>query len=260
MPLLFDGLRVVVCIGFLLWASYHDYMSREVPNRVWKLFLPVAIIFCIFDLYYEGFIFSYITQVGVSVAISVVVFILIFYLGFYGGADAKALICLSIAIPLTPQLGVFPLWGNLPLFPLSILNNTLVLSIATFPYALISNTLWKVRSKEPLFKGLESEPLRRKLFALLFCVRRRKSELKTYDTIAERIETIEGNRIRKIKVSWRVTEEGDEKIDFESLPESVFVDFSLPMLLFITAGFIVSLIVGDLIFWVVGKIFFTPLV
>ena len=256
MLLIFDSIRVIAGLGFLLWASYHDYSTREVPNRVWKLFLPIAITFCILDLYFRGLTIAYAVQTAISIVIPSAIFIILFYLGFYGGADAKAMICLSIAIPNNLHFGAFPVWGTLPVFPLSVLNNALVFSASTFPYALTSNILWKARNKEALFQGLEEEPLRKKLFALLFCVKKRKAEVKPYDTVAEKTVVGEEGKKRSIRVSWRVADEEEESgFDVEELPENIFVDFSLPMLLFITVGFATSIILGDIIFWFIGEIF-----
>ncbi len=246
--------KAVASLTFLLVASYFDYREREVPDTVWVVFILATLPLTLIELYFSP---SLVMGTLLSIAFSIAVFVTIFSLGFYGGADAKALISLSLAMPLPPsQTTTLALGYLLPFFPVSVLNNTLVLSVMVLPYAPISNVLWKLRNRSPLFSGLESEPVSKKIAALLLCINTEKSKIKPYDSIAEEITVApDGKVLRRLVVSWRVEGETQRSIDYEELPQDVFVSFSLPMLLFIASGFVTALFLGDIILWLVGSMF-----
>jgi len=250
-----EHVKVAVSLLSLLAASYFDYKNREVPDVVWAMFAPSALSLTVIEVYLSNFSFSLIRGILLSASISAGAFITIFYLGFYGGADAKALISLSLAVPLPPSQLVSPMLGYVvPLFPVSILNNTLALAVLTLPYAPISNLLWRIKNKSPLFAGLESEPILKKVAACVFCVKKGKSKIKPYHSIAETVTVApDGEVSRKISIAWRV-EEARSEVDYEALPPDVFVSFSLPMLLFITLGFVTALFLGDVVVWLVSRV------
>ena len=64
----------------------------------------------------------------ITIIISCTLIYIIYYFGGFGGADAKALISLSILIPVYPVVLSYPLWG-VPvhgLFVMSVLGNALL--------------------------------------------------------------------------------------------------------------------------------------
>ena len=199
------------------------------------------------DMYFS---LDFLTKLGeqlFSVAFSFAIFYVIFYLGFFGGADAKILIILSIIMPWPPHLTVRgTLAPSLPIFSLSIFNNTLLASVLTVPYALVSNIRWRRRTGRRLFKNLESESPLKKMAALILCVKTERSRIKPYDIIAE-----EAGRIILLR---KVQEEDLTEEDLRNLPEDVFVTFSIPMVIFITIGFTAALILGDLIIFLVATL------
>jgi len=81
-------------LPLLLKASYHDLRTREVPNKLWLLML-FALPFTIIDVYLAGTALYALASVGISVAFALV----LFYFFKVGGADAKALIVLSMVYP-----------------------------------------------------------------------------------------------------------------------------------------------------------------
>jgi len=121
----FEVLRIFISFSFLLISSWYDYRTREVPNRVWVFFAPAGFALAVLHLSLSNlagesvdlvlWLLSFAVTSGISLAL--------FYLGLFGGADAKALICLSIALPVYPasiQHGINVLT---PLFPLAVLSN-----------------------------------------------------------------------------------------------------------------------------------------
>lgn len=119
-------------------------------------------------------------------AITLAIFYAIDYIGLFGGADAKILISLSLAIP-WPLTTIRPVLGTeLPVLPISIFNNALLCAVITLPYAMAANIAWKIRTGLSLFGGLEEEPLIKRMGAMFFCIKKERSKIRPYDLIAEK--------------------------------------------------------------------------
>lgn len=232
-------LQTLLSLTFLSVASAFDLKTMEVPNRLWVVFIPLSAVTAVANVLANP---GQLHLTVMSIAFTTLIAAAIFYIGLYGGADAKALITLSIAHPTQIQL-THPL--TLPFLPLTVFNNSLILMVLTLPAALIRNLYWKAKGGKSLFKGLEGEPAWKKTVALILCIKTSKSKIKPYHIPAERIERTGGEARRTLKIFQRVREE-DTVID-ESIPEETFITYSLPMLPFLTLGYILTITVGDLI-------------
>lgn len=230
--------QFLLSFTFLSIASAFDLKNREVPNRIWLIFLPISIGTTAFNFLLHP---NLILLSLISITITSTIAITIFYLGLYGGADAKALITLCVSHPISTSL-LLPF----PFLPITTFNNSLVLMILTLPFALIKNIHWKITRNRSLFLGLENEPIWKKMGALIFCVKTDRLNIRPYQIIAERSITINGESARSLNIFQKIPEE-DTTID-ETFPEEVFTVFSLPMLPFLTIAYILSITVGDVIF------------
>jgi prepilin signal peptidase PulO-like enzyme (type II secretory pathway) len=75
--------------------------------------------------------------------------------------------------------------------------------------------------------------------------------------LAERVEVRDdGTTARRLKLFTRVLEKGEEVQDASKLPDEVFVSLSLPLLVFMTVGYVATLLVGDLIFTLVARLLY----
>ena len=236
-------IKIISCLFFLIISSFHDYRDRRVPNKIFKIFTPIAATLTAIDILLATNPLTQLTNFTLNMAISLPIFYLIYYVGLFGGADAKIMITLSIAIPWPPKIVKPLIESNLPIFPISILNDTILSSVLTLPYALLSNLNWKIRKGQKLFEGLEKESLIKKISALVFCIKTEKARIRPYHMIAE--------DHGKIVLFRRVQEEDLSPKDLEGLPQSIFVTFSLPMLIFITIGFITAIYLGDFVIFLV---------
>ena len=229
--------QVFLTLTILIIASAFDLKTREVPNRIWIISFPISIITISTHLLSNP---DQLFISLVSVAITTTIAIAIFYLGLFGGADAKALITLSIVHPISTNSLL-----SIPLLPLTTFNNSLILMVLTAPLVFIRNIYWKMTRHKSLFQGFEKDPIWKKGAALLFCIKKTKSEIKPYHTIAETRMSHNGEVYRTLNIFQRVSEE-DTKID-DTLPDDIFVVFSLPMLPFLTFAYVLGISVGDLI-------------
>ncbi len=230
-----SSLQILISGTMLGIASFFDIRTREISNKLWLAFLPFSTLVTLLTIATD------VTQIPLiitSIAITSGIALLIFYLGLYGGADAKALISLAIA---HPTASIPPLYT--PMLPLSTLTNSLLLMVLSTPIALIKNIYWKTTTQQALFDGLEHEALWRKIAALFLCVKVSKASIKPYHMIAEQ-QLEEG--VSQLTLFQQIVDE--DTIVNEKVPDFVFIAYSLPMLPFILAGYLISLTIGDLIF------------
>lgn len=98
---------MVVTIVILIYASWRDYVCREVSNKLWAIYAPIALTLTLSELLL--FEQDSLLWFGVSVGVTFAIALLLFYTGGFGGADSKALMCIALALPfanieLTPVL------------------------------------------------------------------------------------------------------------------------------------------------------------
>jgi preflagellin peptidase FlaK len=239
-----DILKILFCTPFLLYASYSDIKNRRVTNNVWLLMLVGSIFF----ITYEYSLYKILTLRPLIIS-AVFIFILayiLFKIGAFGGADAKALIVLSLTIPTYPGFqafgSAFPL--NKPLydiFALSILGNAALLMIIV-PIGLAAYNLAKmglhIDNPAYIFMGYKT----------------RISEL-----AGEHIRLIQDFEIANDKVQsrfkWGGVEINEEKIrELKTLSErgliedKIWVTPELPFMIPIMLGFLIAVSYGDIMF------------
>ena len=260
----FDGARIILCLSFLVYASWSDYKTREVSNKVWAILGPLSLAlttfqFMVFSSQPLELIISYVLSFAIISGLAIAVF----YVGGFGGADAKALMCIALALPIYPNYLLPQPEGFIsPLFPLTIFTNSVLLGALSVFYALFRNVFWITKNSNGIFEGLEKESFGRKILALVSGYKMNISKLKMGHTYPlEDIEiNNEGVKKRKLLV-FPNDEERDEileritkNIENEKLNGWVWSTPGLPLLIFITAGLIISLVYGDLVWILISSI------
>jgi preflagellin peptidase FlaK len=251
----FDGARVALCLSLFIYASWSDYKTREVSNKVWAVLAPSAFALTIFQIvmFAPEMLYNY----ALSFIITSALAIAIFYAGAFGGADAKALICLSLALPFYPtHLLQQPQNIVSPIFPITVFTNAIILAASTVVYAVLRNLFWKSRNRKGLFEGLNKESVGRKILTLLCGYKVKVSQLEKVEHIYP-LEDIyvdeKGESRRKLLLFPKDEERKDivERVlkaaDEGKIEKEVWATPGLPMLIFITAGLIVALAFGDII-------------
>jgi len=127
-------IKIIFVTPFFIYACFTDYRERRVPNNLWVPLLTGALIFTILE-----FSIEYMYSLTVSAGIIIPLALILYRFGF-GGADAKALIVISLLFPQFPNL-FDPIHG-IQLFTLSVLINSLFLSLA-YPIALLISNIKK---------------------------------------------------------------------------------------------------------------------
>jgi len=261
-----DAARVLVSLSFLFYASWSDWKKREVSNWVWVVFAPIA--FALTTIQYVLFV-PYLLRLDLlklyafSFLFITALSIILFYAGAFGGADAKALICLSLALPYYPlfllsSLRVFVS----PLFPLSVFSNAVLLAALSVLYSLLRNSLWKLKTGRKLFEGFEKESKWRKILAFIsgYKVDAAKLEKTEHLYPLEDISERENGSSERRLLTMPKDEKRDEIVERvmkafreEKLQGEVWATPGLPLLIFITAGLIVALIYGDIVWTFLGS-------
>ena len=248
-------LQVTVVLSFMLYASWSDIKTREVSNKVWAFLGPIGLALTLANIYLTGY-YSKLNVLALSFSVTTALAVALFYLGFFGGADAKALICLSLALPYVPTEVFKSALVFIPLLPLSVFTNAILSSVLVIFYVLIRNFV-RFASGKSLFEGLESEPITKKFVSLLTGYKVSVSDLKKkfYLYPMEKIEQTQEGKITK-KLQVLVQAETDRESDIAKIDEfsrsglvsEVWATPGLPFLLFITIGLILTLTLGDVIF------------
>jgi len=228
---------------------------------VWVAFAPLALALTSLQifLFVPQLLLLYTLSFAATSALSIV----LFYAGAFGGADAKALICLSLALPTYPIYFLQPFFTTvIPLFPITIFSNTVLLAALSVFYAITRNYLWKGRTGKRLFEGFEKESKWRKLLTILCGYKVEAAELEKggYFYPLEDVHVGEDGEIERKLIVMPKDEEREEVIERilnaagrGELPREVWVTPGLPFLIFITAGFIVALILGDIV-WIILRL------
>jgi len=261
MNVILDGVRVLLCLFFMAYASWSDWKKREVSNRVWAVLAPLAFLLTSVQyVLFDGDLLFYLLSFAVTSGLAII----LFYAGAFGGADAKALICLSLALPLYPTdfFSVFATSTSAvfvsPLFPLTVFSNSVLLAAFTVVYALIRNLLWKLKTGSKLFEGFEKESFGRKMLALLTGYKINTAKLERYDYLypLEDVGITEGSQADRRLLVMPKDENREQIVErildaarTGKIQNSVWATPGLPMLVFITIGLLIALVFGDIV-WI----------
>jgi len=221
------SLRLLTCFSMLAYASYSDLKTREVPDKLWVIFSLIGITFNSIALIFD-FNFQSLTLIIASTAITFLISISLYYLGFFGGADMKALIVLALLLPT-----YYPSNYLHPFISITSLTNGSFLVLSLPIIFFIKNTIRFFRGKD-IFEGFEGEPLWKKVLVCFLGYRVKKAD--------------EGNFLMSLeknvddKKRFHISLLTDE--NYVS-GEDVWVTPGVPLLIFISLGFILTVLFGD---------------
>ncbi|MEM1726785.1 MAG: A24 family peptidase C-terminal domain-containing protein [Candidatus Bathyarchaeia archaeon] len=257
-------LKLTISFSFLLYASWSDYKSREVSNIVWFLYAPLGLLLTLIELFYSGT--ALLPWYGLCFIITSAFAIVLFYAGAFGGADAKALMCLALALPFYPHslVNIMPVDVS-PImyffFPITVFSNSVLFAALTSIYMLIRNLFWRWRTSLPLFEGEQqyASPSR-KLLVLLTAYKLpiekiiEKWHIYPLEDIEESTCSITRKLILMPKESERdaIVERLSKAVRQGLISNSIWASPGLPMLIFITLGLLVAIVFGDVV-WILIK-------
>ncbi|MEM3596852.1 MAG: A24 family peptidase C-terminal domain-containing protein [Candidatus Bathyarchaeia archaeon] len=256
---LFSITRTAISLFFLFYASWSDYKTREVSNSVWIFYAPLAFALTITELViYEDF--QVLQFYGLSFGLTAALAIILFYAGGFGGADAKALMCLALALPFYPQNIFTPIFKEISpiartFFPLTVFNNSVLLAAATAIYMLLYNIAWHKKGGKKLFEEFKGESAGKKILVLVTSYKmpiqklKEKWHLYPMEDVEENAEGFKRKLVVIPKDEERsaIIERLERAANSGKIQGTVWATPGLPMLIFITAGLIIGLFIGDII-------------
>ena len=236
-----DLLKFILVLGFLVYACKLDVESRIVPNRVWKYMLIITLPIVIFQIVTEPLPQLFYMLAGIQVLIVISLAYLLYYIGAYGGADAKALMCLSVIFPFYPTFNGFPILNfGLGSFAFSTLANSVIAAPALLVGMFIRNLV---------VEGVGD--LKGNLLYYLTGYKAKVDSLPKFHNLLEYVD--EDGKLIRVKRAVEPNEELIERLRREKI-ETVWVTPALPFLVFITAGYVAAFFLGDLLYLFISNI------
>jgi len=224
-------IRLTLCGAMFIISAYFDLKSREIDDKLWWIFGALGLTLTVTELFlgYSPNLLFYL----ISTVLAAGVGFALYYLGFYGGADAKALLVCALLAPLFHRNLILH-----PFTPLIVLVNSAILTLSLAIYYGISNLIRILRG-EKIFEGLEHEPLHKKALACLLGFKAK-------------------GRAGPFYFQMEKEEEGKRRFDFSLLrayeefttKEGVWVTPGIPLLAFMAAGYVVTVVFGDLLAYI----------
>ena len=262
---IFSIAQVTLTLIVLTYASWRDYKTREVSNRVWAFYAPIALSISLIEII--TFDSSKLMLFGVSVGLTVGISFLLFYSGGFGGADSKALMCLGFALPFAPTtLSLSLLSDNVSpisqyFFPITVFSNAVLFAAASGIFLIFRNMFWHRFNHKKMFEGALSQEASWKKFLVLITgykvtvgKLKEKWHIFPLEDVDERDEKLE----RKLVVIPRedgrnaIVDRLSAAVDSKKIDAYVWATPGLPMLIFITAGLVVALLFGDIV-WLLAR-------
>ena len=223
--------RRLVTLALLVYASYSDFRSREVDDKVWIALCALSAPLTLLELLElsRGMLLLYAlsSYTAFTVGLALSAFELM------GWADFLALACIGITTP--PGGGAF-----LTAIPaISVLVNSLLASL-TYPLYLLARNLHMALRGEDLFKGIKASKLEKALaiMTLTKVSAREYSEKRDFYSIAE----VEAGGIKRLSFHVRIREAHPVEVE-----DSVWVSPYMPFILFITVGYLLHILAGCLV-------------
>ena len=205
----------------LITASALDVWKREIHDLLWIIFGAIAIILIFVGPLSE----QVLTEVMFSLIIAPIVLVL-WRVGLFGGADA---FCLIVLAALTPQLTLTENFVT----PLTTLTNAALLSIVILLANFIRNFI-TIFNHRDIFSGFDENKFR-KICAMFLGYR------STNPKYSFSIEKYDGAH-KKLDLSMHHA----ERAEFCKTKDT-WVTPGIPFMIYITAGFVVQLIFGDIV-------------
>ncbi len=257
--------KIALSLGFLVYASWSDYKTREVSNRVWAYYAPIALALSLAELLL--FDVSMLPFMGLSFGLTTAFALLLFFSGSFGGADSKALMCIALALPFSTNALFPPILGASVspiaeyVFPLTIFSNSVLFAAASGIYMILRNLVWHKRVGKKMFEGsLSKESIGKKILVMVTGYRVKVDVLKAKWHVypMEDVEEASGSRklviVPKEEGRDKIVERLSNAIDAKAIDGYVWATPGLPMLIFVTLGLVVALFFGDLVWLLVSAV------
>ena len=255
-------IQVATVIGCLIFSAIMDLIKREISDIPWIIMAVEGVITTIIILIFANNSSLYTRrQIGILVAINLVVGVVIGYLLYYtgvmGGADAKALMALSINSSVYPFLiGVTQLeiYRYLP----SVFNtffNWLLTMVIIYPLPLLFYNIYLKAKGTKLFDYTNANFASKFLMMISgYLIPTEKAVNRTdivysetFDDEEEKWEIKHFMQVQEIEEEEEFKKEIEQKIK-ETGRKKIWVKVLPPGIVFLLIGYIINLVAGNILF------------
>lgn len=213
--------RIVVALCMLATASVLDIKKREINDLLWIGFGGLAFVMFITS----GDLWGTAKITGLSMVV-VPIALLLWRFGIFGGADA---LCLIVLAGLAPMATL----SDTSITPITTLTNAAIVSVIPL-FVNLSRNLFAMYKKRDIFEGLNETRLN-KLIAIFVGYRAKNPKF------SFSIEKSDGTQ-KKLNFGFQHAETTQFCSDSET-----WVTPGIPYILYITAGFIIQILCGDVV-------------
>lgn len=239
--LLLFFVREILCLAMLSIGSYYDLKSREVDDRLWAVFGGAGMVIYVWE--YVSTATVDVPMALISVSLTTAIAMALYRYDFFGGADAKALVAVSVILPVYHPLMSFYVH---PITAITVLTNAVLFALSVPLYNVLYN-LAKVARGERIFEGFD-EPMWRKVLAC-FVGTPSNTQIRHHHSVIESL-TSEGKKRFSFRLNYGNVENSnsDGPSYTGSIKEgSTWLSQNLPFLAFILAGFLATVLFGDML-------------
>ncbi len=247
-----DAIRVLFSLVMLAYTSYIDMKTREIYDLVWLVFGGLGLAVALYEIFagtltLTGFVMTVLFSTVISIALG--------YLGLFGGADVEAFIALSILHPIPPR-GLNPVLGVVSvIYPLTLFSNS-ALSGASFALVLLGRNILKKSSGKPLFDGFGSDSSLKKFIVMVSGVKVKIDSVRG-PPFQYPLEIMDENSERRLILMPDIQDDDAALGVFQRLREArveeVWVSNTLPFLVYISIGYVMAILLGDVALSILGR-------
>jgi preflagellin peptidase FlaK len=250
---LISVIRVGLSMIMLGYTSWIDIKTREIYDLVWVIFGGLGLAISIYELYINSFqLYDFLVPVAFAAAVSLV----LGYLGLFGGADVLAFITLAILNPLPPRLLKPSLDIVSSIYPITLVSNSAMSGVAISIIILVRNLILILQG-EQLFKYSRVSILKKTV--IMFSGYRIDLEKVRGPPYHYPLEVPQEEDNELVFMPDIMDDDAAFEVFDELKKQGVtrtWVSYTLPFLLFITIGYVLSLLVGDIILYVITRAIF----
>jgi Flp pilus assembly protein protease CpaA len=244
-PVIIDLIRVAVALSALSYAAWKDVKTREISDLPWFIIGGTGLLLDIYGIWAGELRLDFTL---ISLGFAALFALSAFVFKIMGEADALAIAAIALIHPINPNLGFTPLLFPPVLFVLSVVSNSVLMGAALFIYVLAMNLL---TSKVGLFSGLQKLPLWKKT-VLLVTSRKVKLSDEIKPPFHYPLEKyVEGETEHSIVLRPNIWDDKQAIKEFNTLRERkteyVWVSTTLPFILNILLGYVLALVIGDVL-------------
>jgi len=250
-------IQIATVVGCLLAGSFFDLVKREVSDIPWIVMGGIGIISTIIFIIFVEEKNHYGMLIGINIGVGILVSVLLYYTGIMGGADAKALMALSLNTAIYPfnlELTSLQVYAYIPSI-FNIFFNWLLAMVIFYPLPLLFYNLYLKTTGLKLFENTTanfSSKILMLISGYLTPVEKAKNRnnvvySEVYDEKKEKWEIKHFIQVQEVEEEEKFKKEIEEKIE-KTKRKNIWVKVLPPGIVFLLIGYIVNLFMGNVLF------------